>query len=777
MDQGEEVRLDLDRHCRRSSQRKMHSRDVDPRCATLGASGRKRVDEECAENLHGRRLHLQFEVVPVTLSESESKDLLREHGFPLCREVIAGSWEQVLVAAIEIGFPVVLKANARDISHKSELGLVEVGIPTEDALRLAYDKLNHRLAGQPADFIVAEMVKGNRELIVGMVRDPDFGAFAVVGLGGVAAEALKDIQMVPLPASRSDVARAFESLRSHDLFLAHRGQEALHVEDLERAVAALTEIAETRPDVESIDVNPMIVLPNGHLSAVDALVVLADSIPANDPGDVSSRADRTHLLTSMFDPRGVVVLGASSHPGKFGFVSLHNIFVNGFAGNVYGLNQSGEQVLDANIVTSLDDIPASQVDLAFFCTPAQANEDLLRQCAARGIKAAFVASAGYREIGEEGAASERRLAQLATDLGMVLGGPNGQGIVSTPANLCAQIVAPYPKAGSLSIASQSGNFVSSFLNLAKWADVGIARAVSAGNSAQCDVSDYLKYFAQDPHTAVSLAYVESVSDGTRFMDSVRTHAQVKPLVLIKGGRTAAGQQAASSHTGALATNFAAFETRATQCGAVVVDEPESAFDAAAAFATLPLPAGPRLAILTTVGGWGVVTSDVVQSLRHLQLVKLSDDLLHKMDQFMPVRWSRSNPLDCAGGETRDTVTTAIETLCSSGEVDVVLLLGLGIQGNQARMMTNGRFAADPDLQRIVAYHERQEMRYVDAALESAQRFGVPVALATELAVADHYNAAIRHARERAMYVFPTGPRAVRALDRMAQYRFLRSEVR
>lgn len=777
MDQRKQVRFHLYGGRTWRDEGEMDARDVDSCRTTFDTPWRKSVNEERAENLHGRRLHLEFEVVPVTLSESESKDLLRDHGFPLCREILARSWDEVLESAKQIGFPVVLKANARDISHKSELGLVELGIANEDRLRMAHAALLQRLAGQPAEFIVAEMVKGNRELILGLVRDPDFGAFAVVGLGGVAAEALQDIQMIPLPSTSREIARALGKLRSHELFAEFRGQSALHIGDLERAIDALAVIAATRPEIESIDVNPMIVLPTGRLTAVDALVVLGAERQSRDRDASNDRTDRTASLASMFDPRAIVVLGASSHPGKFGFVSLHNIFVNGYQGDVYGLNQSGDQVLDAKIVTSLEQIPEAQVDLAFFCTPAQSNEQLLRQCAARGIKAAFVASAGYREVGEEGAEIERSLSDLATELGMVLGGPNGQGIVSTPANLCAQIVAPYPKAGSLSIASQSGNFVSSFLNLAKWAEVGVARAVSAGNSAHCDIADYLKYFSNDSHTGVSLAYVESITDGVRFMESVRAHAEIKPLVLIKGGRTSAGQQAASSHTGALASNFAAFESRATQCGAIVEEEPEAAFDTAAAFATLPIPAGSRLAVLTTVGGWGVVTSDAVQDLRHLEMVKLSDDLLARLDQFMPARWSRSNPLDCAGGETRDTVTTAIQTLCASGEVDIVLLLGIGIQGNQARMMSSGRYGEDQDLERIVAYHERQEARYVDAALEASREFGVTVALATELSVADAENSAIRRAREQAMYVFPTGPRAVRALDRMANYRQWRSEVR
>ena len=714
-------------------------------------------------------------VVPATLSESASKDVLRAHDFPLCREVVASTWDQVLAGARAIGYPVVLKANASAISHKSELGLVVVGIDGDDALHEAHRMLNERLAGQPANFLVAEMVSGSRELILGLTRDPDFGAFALIGLGGVAAEALEDVQMIPLPTTEQQVDAAFDRLRSRTLFADFRGQSALDTKALGRAVMALSAVAEARPDIASIDVNPVIVRKDGNLVAVDALVVVDETAVTKPPR--SRRGSRAGLLGSMFDPRAVIVIGASTHPGKFGFVSLHNILVNGYRGRVFGLNQSGEQVLDATIITSLDQLPFGEVDLAFFCTPAAVNEDLLRQCAERGIKAAFVASAGYREAGEDGAERERRLASLATELGMVLGGPNGQGVVSTPAHLCAQIVAPYPRAGSLSIASQSGNFVSSFLNLSAWARVGVARAVSAGNSAHCDVADYVEFFASDEHTAVSLAYVESVVDGTRFMDSVERHTKVKPLVLIKGGRTAAGQHAASSHTGALASNYAAFATRATSHGATVVEEPESAFDTAAAFASLPLPRGPRLAILTTVGGWGVVTSDMVAQLRHLEMADLSPALIDRLDAFMPTRWSRANPIDCAGGETRDTVTTAIETLCASGEVDVVLLLGLGIQGNQARMMAQGRYAEEGDLARIVAYHERQESRYVEAARNAMEEYGVPVALATELAVADLDNAAVRHAHERSMYVFPTGPRAVRALDHMAQYRSYRIEVR
>ena len=160
-------------------------------------------------------------------------------------------------------------------------------------------------------------------------------------------------------------------------------------------------------------------------------------------------------------------------------------------------------------------------------------------------------SAGYGEAGEKGRAAEADLVALARDLGMLLAGPNGQGVVSTPASLCAQIVAPYPPRGTIGLASQSGNFVSSFLNYARFTGVGISRAVSAGNAAAVSVADYLDWYADDPETRVGLAYLEGVTDGRRLFERLRSIAARQPLVILKGGTTTGGQRAAASHTGSL----------------------------------------------------------------------------------------------------------------------------------------------------------------------------------------------------------------------------------
>jgi acyl-CoA synthetase (NDP forming) len=471
---------------------------------------------------------------------------------------------------------------------------------------------------------------------------------------------------------------------------------------------------------------------------------------------------------ALFEPRGVVVAGASSHPGKFGFVAFHNILRHEYPGAVFATNLEGGEILGRRALTSIDELPENTADLVFVCTPASANLELLKACAAKGISAAFVTSAGYGEAGEEGRAAERELVELARDLGMLLVGPNGQGVVSTPASLCAQIVAPYPPPGAIAIVSQSGNFVSSFQNYAVQTGVGVSRAVSAGNAAAVTVPDFLEYFASDDETAVALAYVEGVTDGRGFFERIRAVARRKPLVLLKGGLTAGGQRAAASHTGALASDERIFDGMCRQAGATRPGTVEEAFEAAATFATQPLPRGPRVAVLTTAGGWGVVTADAVIR-AGLELVPLPDDLRAAIDAKLPPRWSRNNPVDLAGAETRDTIPEVMELIAAHDAVDAVVYLGLGIQSNQARLMRTGPFYPEHGLERIVAYHERQDERFARAAADISQASGKPILTATELAVADRDNAGPRAVRATGRVCYASSNRAVTALAHLWAY--------
>lgn len=471
---------------------------------------------------------------------------------------------------------------------------------------------------------------------------------------------------------------------------------------------------------------------------------------------------------ALFDPRGILVAGASTHPGKFGFVSLHNILAGGYRGRVFATNRDGSEVLGIRCLTSVEDLPHGAVDLVFVCTPAAANPDLLKACASKGVKAAFVTSAGYGEAGDDGREAEAELVAMADGLGILLAGPNGQGVVSTPAHLCAQIVAPYPPAGHIGLASQSGNFISSFENYAVQTGIGISRAVSAGNAAMVTVADYLDWFAADPVTSVGLAYVEGLVDGRAFYERVRSVAQAMPLVLVKGGATAGGQRAAASHTGSLATDDRVFDGVCRQAGVVRAATVEEAFEAAATFATQPLPRGPRTVVLTTAGGWGVVTADAIAN-TELELVALPDDLRAALDQKLPPRWSRNNPVDLAGGETRDTIPEVLELVASHRDVDAVIYLGLGIQSNQARLLRDGPYYPDHGIERIVAYHERQDARFAEAAAAVSDATGKPVLTATELAVADPTNAGPAAVRASGRLCYASANRAVTALAHTWRY--------
>jgi acetyltransferase len=470
---------------------------------------------------------------------------------------------------------------------------------------------------------------------------------------------------------------------------------------------------------------------------------------------------------ALFDPRGVLVAGASTHPGKFGFVALHNILACGYQGKVYATNREGVEVLGVRTVPDVADLPDGEIDLVFVCTPAAANPDVLRACAKKGITAAFVASAGYGEAGDDGRRIQDELVALCDELGILLAGPNGQGVVSTPAELCAQIVGPYPPRGRIGIASQSGNFVSSFQNYAAQTGVGVSRAVSAGNAAAVTVPDYLEYFADDPETGVALAYVEGVGigEGRAVYERLRHVAERMPVVLVKGGATAGGQRAAASHTGSLASDDGIFDGMCRQAGVQRAATIEQAYDIAATFATQPLPRGNRVAVVTTAGGWGVVTADAISD-SSLELVALPDDLRTAIDGELPPRWSRNNPIDMAGGETRDTVPAVLDLVAGHPDVDAVIFLGIGIQSNEAKLMRGGRFWPGDGLERIVAYHERQDARFARAAIDAGERNGKPVLVATELAVASPDNPGVATLREAGRLCHASANRAVVALDHL-----------
>ena len=472
-------------------------------------------------------------------------------------------------------------------------------------------------------------------------------------------------------------------------------------------------------------------------------------------------------LESLFDPKGVVVVGASSHPGKFGFVALHNILDSGFDGPVYATNKERISLLGITTVKELNEIPEGIVDFAMICVPSYALPETLIEAAKIGVKAAFIVSGGYSEMGKDGERAEMELLNLSNELGIAISGPNGQGFVSTPSKLCSQIVAPFPPEGKIAIASQSGNLLSSFMNLSRHFGIGISRGISIGNQSCLRASDYVRYFSEDPETKVIVLYLEGIPDGRDLFQAIKHTTKTKPVIVIRGGSSPEGAKAAASHTGSLASDYRIFRGMLNQAGAFLADGPQSAYEWAASFVSQPTPAGENTIILTTAGGWGVLTADAVAQ-SSLDLVDLDKDLTDQIDQILPPRWSRSNPIDIAGGETRETIPQMIDLILSHRSVDALIFLGLGIQGNVARLYSESKYF-DSSMERIMNFHNSQEQRYASELIDGSEKWGKPVLVASELAGSDPSNSGIEALRERKWLCHTSGSRAVASLENLCAY--------
>ena len=696
----------------------------------------------------------------VTLSESASKDLLVRHGVPFGVEGVVDTATEAREWAARHRGPFVVKANGAALAHKSERGLVRLNLATETDVERAGAEILERITPDDGvvNLTVAEMTIGKRELIVGALRDQALGPCVLIGAGGIFAEQISDTAIRRFPVTVDDVSAMVGSLDYASVFKGARSCAPLDVVALHRMVDALGRVMEDET-IDSIDLNPVIVRDDGSLCAVDALVTTGES-HVGAGGRWGEGVD----LSPLFDPKGVCVVGASTHPGKFGFVVLHNLLASGYQGRVIAVGRGAESYLDAETYSDVADMPAGAADVAFICTPRESNEAILVALADKGVRAVFVTTAGYREAGEEGVEAERRLVDLAITLGMTVAGPNGQGLVSTPSRLCLQIVGPYPPSGPIGIASQSGNFVSSLMNMARAAGVGVSRALSVGNAPHVGIPEMLEYLGNDSNTSTAICYLEDVGRADDFFRVARAIVDRKPVVVVKGGTTSQGAQAASSHTGSLAGNSAAFLGTCEQTGLTACTSIDEAFDAAALMSSMPIPRGGRVAVLTTVGGWGVAVADCIGSSTVLRLASLDDRVMSELDALLPARWSKANPIDCAGGETRETVATIMRLLVTCDDVDSVVFLGIGIQSNQARMMREGRFYPDQGLERIVAFHEGQDAKYAASAVELSRECGKPIVVVTELATADRDNPGVAELRRLGVPCFPTARSAVTALE-------------
>ncbi|MCK5556968.1 MAG: CoA-binding protein, partial [Candidatus Hydrogenedentes bacterium] len=316
------------------------------------------------------------------------------------------------------------------------------------------------------------------------------------------------------------------------------------------------------------------------------------------------------MLSHLFQPESVAVIGASRDEEKAGHAVLKNIVQYAYPGAVYPINPKADEILDVRCYPSLLDVPGN-IDLAVFVVPARLICTMIDQCVEKNVGAIIVISAGFKESGRDGAKLERELTDRVKDAGITMLGPNCLGLIDTASRLNASFARGMPEPGSIGFFSQSGALCTAILDWALGEGIGFSKFISLGNKADIDEVALLEFLGDDPGTNVILGYIEGVKDGQEFMRVANEVSRKKPVVLTKSGGTEAGARAASSHTGTLAGSDKAIDAAFAQSGIIRAKTIEQLFDLAVVFTTGRVPKGPNLAIVTNAGGPGIIAADAV----------------------------------------------------------------------------------------------------------------------------------------------------------------------
>lgn len=378
-------------------------------------------------------------------------------------------------------------------------------------------------------------------------------------------------------------------------------------------------------------------------------------------------------LLPFFQPAGIAVIGASHDPVKLGFGVARNLTQSGYRGAIHLVNPRGGELMGRPALRSIADIP-DPVDLAVIVVPAAVVPDALRACGARGIRAAIIASGGFREVGVEGAALEAEVARIARDLDIRLIGPNCIGLLDTHLPLDTTFLAPPPPVpGDVAFISHSGAICAAVIDWASGQGFGLSRLVSLGNQTDVSETDVLAPVAEDSHTRVLTLYLEGVRDGRRFIEQAGRVTRTKPVVALKVGRFASGQRAVASHTGALAGHEAAYNAAFQRAGVIRAETNEEMFDWARALAWCPLPQRRDIAVLTNAGGPGVVAADAIEALG-LPLAALSDTTVARLRAVLPAAASVQNPVDMLASAGPHEYGDCLAALLADDAVGAVMVI-------------------------------------------------------------------------------------------------------
>ncbi|MGV8176676.1 MAG: acetate--CoA ligase family protein [Candidatus Bilamarchaeaceae archaeon] len=377
-------------------------------------------------------------------------------------------------------------------------------------------------------------------------------------------------------------------------------------------------------------------------------------------------------LHHAFNPESIAIIGASPTPGKLGYIMVKNLQEGRYAGRLYPVNPSHDEVLGMRCYKTVEDIKG-KVDLAIISTPAPAVPQVLEQCGKKKVKSAVILSSGFSEVGLMDA--EKEMLGIAQKYSIAVVGPNCLGILDPNSRVDSFFFPTHklqrPKPGGIAIVSQSGGIGVCIIDLAAFLGIGISKVISYGNGTVLDESDMLEYLENDDNTQLIVLYIEGIRDGRRLLEVMERVNRKKPIIVLKAGREAGACKAAHSHTGNLAGNYLAYQAAFRQSKVVEADNLMTIFDTAKLLSQ-PLPKSDRIGIVTNGGGLGILAADAVEK-RKLPIAQLSQESLDKLRTIIPMHVTPNNPLDIAADSDVGVYEKAIQVMMDDPNVDLIMI--------------------------------------------------------------------------------------------------------
>lgn len=376
---------------------------------------------------------------------------------------------------------------------------------------------------------------------------------------------------------------------------------------------------------------------------------------------------------ALFYPQAIAVIGASRKEKTVGNDVVKNLVKQGYAGGIYPVNPSADELYGKKVYARVADIP-EQIDLVVIAVPAKFVPQMVSEAAAHGAKAAVVISAGFKEIGN--AALEDELSKTCAECGVSLVGPNCLGVINPEVKMNASFAATMPDIGNVAFVSQSGALCTAVLDYAKELGIGFSKFISIGNKADVDELKLIQHLAEDPKTSVIALYVEQLTEATKLINVIRSTTKgrkQKPIIMIKSGRTAAGASAVASHTGSLSGGDAAYNALFNQSGVIRAQTISELFEFAKIFSKNKLQKLEKVAIITNAGGPGVLTTDEVTD-NGLQLATLTEETQLALRAVLPPAASVKNPIDVLGDAVSERYEQALKLVEQDPNVDGLIVV-------------------------------------------------------------------------------------------------------